>query len=360
MTNVNFIGSYSSLAALWKAHPEGGIEGDYVLIGETYYGWDKYARTWAETTVTEEPEVETETETTETQEETADTSTGVETDTETEEDIPAPNAVDINYLGSFASIADVWHFFPEGGVEGDYVVAGSAVYSWDKYTRNWVVSENKTITISYLASTPSARTRINYLGAFDTLADVWFYYPEGGYEGDYIHIGEDIEVWNKWNRQWGDNADPVSPAITSQTVEGDLVVNHNLTVAGTIKGSTILADTIIGKVIPLEQLPYRMEINNNGADAMAFGETMDIECSVFQGWVDMTDKVLSWKVARDTDNPTEDAAWALTDKAKNFAGSITIEHGKTYSDLGADVVSTIFTFTAYMSGGDTTDYTLEI
>ena len=360
MTNVNCIGTYDTLATLWKAHPEGGIEGDYACVGDSYYGWDKYSRNWVVTTAPDGQEAGTETTETEPQEETAETETGTQAETETDEDIPAPNAVDINYLGSFASLADVWVFFPEGGTQGDYVSVGDMVYSWDRFSRNWTVSENKTITISYLASTPATRTRINYLGAFDSLADVWFYYPEGGYEGDYIHIGEDIEVWNKWNRQWGDSADPVSPAISSQTVDGDLVVNHNLTVAGTIKGTTILADTIIGRVIPLEQLPYRMEIDDNGVDAMAYGETLDITCTVYQGWVDMTDKVVSWKVERDTGDPAEDAAWALIDKAKNFKGSITIEHGKTYSDLGADVVSTLFTFTAYMTDGTTTDYTLEI
>ena len=243
MTNVNFIGSYPSLAALWKAHPEGGIEGDYVLIGESsYYGWDKFSRNWVATTISEGQEAEPAESETETQEET--TVTG--TEAESEEDIPAPNAVDINYLGSFASLADVWFFFPEGGTQGDYVAVDGTVYSWDKYTRNWAVSENKTITISFLASTPSARTRINYLGAFDTLADVWFYYPEGGYEGDYIHIGEDIEVWNKWNREWGESAEPVSPAITSTTFDGDLEITHNLTVAGTVKAAKIIADAIEG------------------------------------------------------------------------------------------------------------------
>lgn len=250
MTNVNCIGTYDSLAALWKAHPEGGIEGDYAIVGDSYYGWDKYSRNWTVTTAPDGQETETETTETKPPEETAEPETETGTEPETEEDIPAPNAVDINYLGSFASLADVWVFFPEGGTQGDYISVGDKVYSWDRFSRNWAVSENKTITISYLASTHATRTRINYLGAFDNLSDVWFYYPEGGYEGDYIHIGEDIEVWNKWNRQWGDNADPVSPAISAQTVDGDLVVNHNLTVAGTIRGSTILADTIIARVIP--------------------------------------------------------------------------------------------------------------
>lgn len=106
--------------------------------------------------------------------------------------------------------------------------------------------------------------------------------------------------------------------------------------------------------------PLRIEIDNNGMDAMAYGETMDIKCTVYKGWDDMTDKVVTWKIARDTGNPTEDAAWALTDKAKNFAGSITIEHTESYSDLGTIGVSTLFTITATLADSQTANFSLTI
>lgn len=106
--------------------------------------------------------------------------------------------------------------------------------------------------------------------------------------------------------------------------------------------------------------PLRIEIDNNGMDAMAYGETMDIKCTVYKGWDDMTDKVVTWKIVRDTGNPTEDAAWALTDKAKNFAGSITIEHTESYSDLGTIGVSTLFTITATLADSQTANFSLTI
>lgn len=235
MTNVNFIGEYVSLSALWAEHPEGGIEGDYALVGDTYYGWNRYTRQWEQTTLSD-GQTPSPLLTTNVRE--AD----IDADEEDDEDIPpAPNAVDTDYLGSFASIQDVWAFFPEGGNEGEYIAVAGQVYTWSNVVHNWIVSEDRTITISYLASTPATHTRINYLGAFDTLSDVWVFYPEGGYEGDYVHIAEEIKVWNKWGREWGTNADPTSPAITNQTIEGDLTVLHNLIVAGVIRAPQIIA-----------------------------------------------------------------------------------------------------------------------
>lgn len=113
-----------------------------------------------------------------------------------------------------------------------------------------------------------------------------------------------------------------------------------------------------GVVEQFLNLPLRLEIDTEGQDTLAYGESLNVTCTVYKGWDDITSKVTSWKIARDTGNPTEDAAWALLDKAKNFNGSITIEHGKEYSDLGNIGVSTLFTITATLSSGDTTSYSL--
>ena len=115
-----------------------------------------------------------------------------------------------------------------------------------------------------------------------------------------------------------------------------------------------------GVVEQFLNLPLRLEIDTEGQDTLAYGESLNVTCTVYKGWDDITSKVTSWKIARDTGNPTEDAAWALLDKAKNFNGSITIEHGKEYSDLGSIGVSTLFTITATISDGSTANYSLEI
>jgi hypothetical protein len=115
-----------------------------------------------------------------------------------------------------------------------------------------------------------------------------------------------------------------------------------------------------GTIKQFELLPYRMEIDNNGMDALAYGESMTVVCSVYKGFDDVTTKVAKWKIMRDSGDPTEDEAWNNSSKAQNFAGVIVIEHFKNYSDLGQIGVSTLFTITADMTDGNTTNYMLEI
>lgn len=43
---LNDLGSFASINALWAAHPEGGQEGDYCTIAGVKYRWDKYDRMW--------------------------------------------------------------------------------------------------------------------------------------------------------------------------------------------------------------------------------------------------------------------------------------------------------------------------
>lgn len=46
MTDINLVGEFSSIDALWSRYPEGGIEGDYAIVGGVKYQWDKYNRQW--------------------------------------------------------------------------------------------------------------------------------------------------------------------------------------------------------------------------------------------------------------------------------------------------------------------------
>lgn len=293
MTWFNYLGSFASVAALWESYPEGGMEGDYAKIGTQYYGWNKYTRQWQAisepdgASEAQEPE-QAETQTEETQEEederqdvndlgTYDSLSAAweaipeggqegdylyigqtryswsNTDRNWVEStagvapLAAPAAVvssnesDINYLGAFASIADVWVFYPEGGREGDYIyiVSSETIYSWDILSRNWAVNTDPSITVTFLLETPTTSVRINYLGDFESIEAAWVVYPEGGYEGDYIHVDGDILLWNKYSRNWGDSDNPSTPAIISQTVYGDLQVLHNLIVSGAISADTI-------------------------------------------------------------------------------------------------------------------------
>lgn len=89
--------------------------------------------------------------------------------------------------------------------------------------------------------------------------------------------------------------------------------------------------------------PVRMEIEHNGDGFLAFGETMDITCKVFQGWKDITDTVDVWRVTRESGNQNDDNAWNILQY--QFNGQITLRHTQTNSDLGKGL-STLFRFEA--------------
>ena len=55
---------------------------------------------------------------------------------------------DLNYLGTFDSITDVWKSFPHGGLEGDYLHIGIVKYRWNKYDLIWENARTYTESIS--------------------------------------------------------------------------------------------------------------------------------------------------------------------------------------------------------------------
>lgn len=85
---------------------------------------------------------------------------------------------------------------------------------------------------------------------------------------------------------------------------------------------------------------------------IALGETHQVVCRGFMGDKDITYSLTSWKVTRKTDDSTDDAAWLLRTKVKNFAGSLDIAWSKTASenDMGSGNTA-VFTFSAVMADG---------
>ena len=49
---LNNLGTYATIEQVWADHPEGGREGDYVVIGSSTYYWDKYSRCWVQSSAT--------------------------------------------------------------------------------------------------------------------------------------------------------------------------------------------------------------------------------------------------------------------------------------------------------------------
>lgn len=81
---------------------------------------------------------------------------------------------------------------------------------------------------------------INNLGTFSNIKAVWAKYPEGGKEGDYLMIGNTKYRWNKYDQIW-ENAATVTQgtARSNEIIDGDLTVQNNLTVAGTLRAKAV-------------------------------------------------------------------------------------------------------------------------
>jgi hypothetical protein len=169
--------------------------------------------------------------------------------------------MNVNYLGAYESISQIWEAHPEGGREGDYIEIGEVQYSWDKYTSAWVLStpeersEQKPIVVnSEEGVVEYSDGYINYLGVFDSLAEVWEAYPEGGKEGDYILVDGQRLKWNKYSSNWGAVEMEGTPARAIATLYGDLHVHNDVVV-----GEDLIAAIFeryatkkeLSKVIPL-------------------------------------------------------------------------------------------------------------
>lgn len=135
----------------------------------------------------------------------------------------------VNYLGTYETLDQVWETYPEGGKEGDYLYIASVLKKWNKYTSAWVDATEEDVEGSTIMSLEEdvvvgSSTLINYLGRFETLENAINTYPEGGNEGDYIYVGDDIYAWDKYANGWFVSSDaPLEVAIS----EEDIIPNSN-------------------------------------------------------------------------------------------------------------------------------------
>ena len=83
---------------------------------------------------------------------------------------------------------------------------------------------------------------------------------------------------------------------------------------------------------------------------IAFGETKEIGCRVFIYNQDATADVADWEIERDTGSATEDTAWGMKEKAKDFDGSIGLTYASDDDDLGY-AGRAVFRVKAHLDGG---------
>ena len=111
-----------------------------------------------------------------------------------------------------------------------------------------------------------------------------------------------------------------------------------------------------GVIEQIEDMDLRMEIDTDGDNFLAWGETLHLTCRVWRGgfFEEVTDDIVTWTITRDSGDAVEDAAWALKQKVQNFDGEIDICFNTTENDLGtgSNIVSTLFIVTASLLGGE--------
>lgn len=104
-------------------------------------------------------------------------------------------------------------------------------------------------------------------------------------------------------------------------------------------GSVISNGYFYGHLKQIIGVPVTMEIETDGDNFLGFGESITIKCKIMRGWDDITNTVEVWEITRETGDTANDTAWNI--EHQNFAGQITLHHGKEYTDLGSSA-STLF------------------
>lgn len=214
---LNCIGCFESEQQLWSQHPQGGVEGDYVVIAGKEYIWDKYNKEWREAT----------------EEDAAYFAAAI-----VQDEAYGYSRLAITFMGSFEDVSQIWKVYPQGGIEGGYIYLGEDKYIWDKYSYSWKPfeptesSKLRPIDVTYTEGVVAySEDYINYIGTFDNLDQVWEMYPNGGKDGDYILVNGERLKWNKYTSNWGeDESGDTSPARSVATIYGDLHVFNDLVI----------------------------------------------------------------------------------------------------------------------------------
>ena len=82
--------------------------------------------------------------------------------------------------------------------------------------------------------------KINDIGIYDTLDDLWAAYPDGGKEGDFCTIAGIEYYWDIYRQRWFCLEQVIiSDARKTQEIDGNLIVFHNLTVGGKIRAKDV-------------------------------------------------------------------------------------------------------------------------
>lgn len=192
---------------------------------------------------------------------------------------------------------------------------------------------------------------LNDLGSFANIEALWAAHPEGGQEGDYCTIDGVKYRWDKYDRMWV--ADPnfgPTPARSVTTFDGDVNMQNNLTVAGTIRAKGV-KQPCMGFFLTLTALTTRWPKPEEGWWAIV-GNTIPGE--IYR--CDLVDGVPTWVDTETTGGPddidlssitiTGIRRWLILDNTSELPAEPT-EDEKSYGYL---IGAKLYVF--YGEGGD--------
>lgn len=84
--------------------------------------------------------------------------------------------------------------------------------------------------------------KINNIGIFDSLNSLWAQHPEGGRMGDWCEVDGVVYIWDIYAYAWKPESGSSEPEHTGRkatSIDGDLNVQNNLTVAGTLRAKHV-------------------------------------------------------------------------------------------------------------------------
>lgn len=130
--------------------------------------------------------------------------------------------------------------------------------------------------------------KINDIGAYSTLDELWATYPGGGKEGDFCTIGGKEYYWDIYRQRWilSEQETIISDARKTEEIDGNLIVYHNLTVGGKIRAKDVKSLNC-GLFMSLEALKAAYPTPEVGMWAVV-GDTMPgdlYRCDVAGEWL---------------------------------------------------------------------------
>lgn len=386
MNDLNFLGTYGNIREVWTKYPNGGISGDYVIIADVKYRWDKYVKRWRR----EGDFLES----------TARLNRIIRADVTVENNLTVSGTLRAKGIkqpncGFYRTYEGLLEKYPSPEVgywacvgetvpgeiyvcekKGEWTATGKqgGIDSID-FERLDEIEEKANLSIS--GATARFTEFVTGISVINDIA------PEKG--GKRCVVWDDINcrflmnVDGNFYTDWDgkelyydsegkirrdkifvcDNIAYLYNGTTLVDFTENLYIKvHNAGYGGTEEEMYVgLVGLLLEAYKTNADAPARLEYSSNIDGFLGPGETATVVFEVWRGFLPITPLVTKWTISRDGGDPPSDKVWNASAKAVNFAGSIDL----TVDDLSPIQQSTTFTVTAEGSFSEgAVSYNIEI